>query len=79
MGKKLKKQTTDRGFDIVYFEDSYGAKCSLQKSSRATVEAIWLGCYQKDNGDHNDRMHLTRKQVKKLLPFLKKFAKTGDL
>lgn len=27
----------------------------------------------------NNRMHLTRKQVKKLLPILKHFAKTGDL
>lgn len=27
----------------------------------------------------NERMHLTRKQVKKLLPILQKFAETGDL
>lgn len=27
----------------------------------------------------NNRMHLTRKQVKKLLPILKHFAKTGEL
>lgn len=39
----MKESTTNRGFDIVEFEDLYGAKCSLQKSSLATEDAIWLG------------------------------------
>ncbi len=37
----LKK--TERGFDIFCFEDRYRNKCSLQKSSLATEDAIWLG------------------------------------
>ena len=32
-----------------------------------------------DNFMVNSRMHLTRKQVKKLLPYLENFVKTGDL
>lgn len=34
---------TQRGFSIGEFTDLYGAKCSIQKSSLATDDAIWLG------------------------------------
>lgn len=34
---------TERGFAIFEFEDSYEEKCSLQKSSLATKDCIWLG------------------------------------
>jgi len=34
---------TDRGFAIQEFKDRYGAKCSIQKSSLATEDCIWLG------------------------------------
>lgn len=34
---------TERGFAIGEFTDRYGAKCSLQKSSLATEDAIWFG------------------------------------
>jgi hypothetical protein len=39
----LNKEYTHRGFAIYHFDDLYGAKCSLQKSSLATDDAIWLG------------------------------------
>ena len=39
----MKKETTNRGFDIYNFEDIYGDKCSLQESSLATKNAIWFG------------------------------------
>ena len=39
----MKKQTTERGFDIIKFKDRYGEECSLQKSSLATEDAIWFG------------------------------------
>jgi hypothetical protein len=35
--------TTSRGFSIISFTDLYGDQCSLQKSSLATEDAIWLG------------------------------------
>jgi hypothetical protein len=98
---KLEKKVTERGFEIIEFMDRYNSKCSLQKSSLATEDAIWLGVddanpqimASKTPGGgtgwvsypisedvlFTTRMHLTRKQVKKLLPFLKKFVKTGDL
>ena len=38
-----KIQKTFRGFDFYTFEDRRGYECSLQKSSVATEECIWLG------------------------------------
>lgn len=39
----LQLARTDRGFPRVDFVDHYGAACSLQMSSLATEDAIWLG------------------------------------
>jgi len=39
---------TERGFAIDEFVDRYGIKCSLQKSSLATENCIWLGCDDAD-------------------------------
>lgn len=63
---------TQRGFDIGVFTDFNGVECSIQKSSVATDDLIWLG-------PESGRMHLTRAQVENLLPNLQKFAETGDL
>jgi hypothetical protein len=35
--------TTPRGFVLKEFNDRYGVKCSIQKSSLATEDAIWIG------------------------------------
>ena len=40
---KLKKTITPRGFAIYDFKDDYDMQCSLQKSSRAFQNCIWLG------------------------------------
>lgn len=34
---------TERGFIVGYFNDIYGAECSIQESSLADKPAIWLG------------------------------------
>jgi len=34
---------TSRGFAFVEFTDAYGTECSIQKSSLATDDAIWIG------------------------------------
>lgn len=39
----MKVKKTCRGFEIAEFTDIYGAKCSLQQSSLADRDAIWLG------------------------------------
>lgn len=94
---KNKKQT-ERGFNVSEFTDCYGTKCSIQKSSSAMEDRIWLGAnklsVQKfhpntnnpwrevdfSGGQYvgNERMHLNQDQVKDLLPYLIKFAETGD-
>lgn len=40
---KLLVEHTQRGFGIINFTDDYGKSCSLQKSSSAEGEKIWLG------------------------------------
>lgn len=39
----MKQTLTQRGFAHIEFYDKYDAKCSLQKSSLATEDAIWFG------------------------------------
>lgn len=39
----MKINKTERGFDINQFVDRNGQECSLQKSSIATEDCIWLG------------------------------------
>ena len=43
MSKKLRVKQTARGFDLAEFEDGNGERCSLQKSSAAERDMIWLG------------------------------------
>jgi hypothetical protein len=104
---KISKKVTARGFTYLQFKDSYDKLCTMQKSSLATDDAIWLGI---DDADPkimasqaasygikteetcgwvpypipdavllNTRMHLTREQVKALLPALMHFVDTGDV
>jgi hypothetical protein len=97
----MKSKPTERGFANIEFTDRYGAKCSIQKSSIATEDCIWLGIDdvdpkimgKNDAGQsvgwvkypiHEDvllsgRMHLSQEQVRDLLPYLQKFAVTGEL
>ena len=41
---EIKMGKTGRGFALGEFTDSYENICSIQKSSLATEDAIWLGC-----------------------------------
>ena len=43
MENKMKFEKTERGFDVGNFTDQYGSPCSLQHSSLATEDAVWLG------------------------------------
>lgn len=70
---------TKRGFDIAEFTDLYGLSCSIQKSSLATSDALWLGVDTNREGEATPRMHLSQDMVKELLPLLRRFAKTGDI
>ena len=108
---KIKIKRNGRNFETGTFIDRYGYGCSIQKSSLATEDCIWLGIddakpqimssdairmgLRQRTFDENDngwvkfeipkevllhtKMHLTRKQVKELLPLLQKFVETGEL
>lgn len=97
----MEYKKTQRGFQFWEFVDRYGKTCSVQESSLATEDAIWLGCseleplyFHKDAGPGwhelkppiegadvvgNNRMHLTKEQVKELIPILEHFVETGWL
>lgn len=74
-------EPNSRGFTRYTFEDRYGSECSLQKSSLATEDAIWLGVDKSFDSKErvSNRMHLTREQVAELLPQLQHFVETGEL
>lgn len=73
-------EQTQRGFDICKFKDLYKQGCSLQRSSLATDDAIWLGVSTDLNGKKvNTRMHLDRRGVAALLPHLIEFVMSGNL
>ena len=40
---KFKFGHTERGFPIIWFFDRYDAECTIQKSSLAFEDAIWIG------------------------------------
>lgn len=78
----MKDSKTARGFALVEFTDINGDSCSLQESSVATQNCIWLGC------DHETlhpvtqepcgaRMHLDRKLVKQLVTHLNRWLEKG--
>lgn len=100
---------TQRGFGKVKFKDGYGNECSIQQSSSAMDDYLWIGT---DNakgtavvmavdaercGVHtdqrygwvpfpipepvliHDRMHLNRKDVRKLVKRLNLWLRTGEL
>jgi hypothetical protein len=81
--RNVKYEHTERGFARVDFDDRYGSRCSLQKSSLAEEDAIWLGQNEPEfhhvTGSALCRMHLTRADVIWLLPMLEHFAKWGEL
>ena len=44
----MKIEFNERGFAYAEFEDRYKQKCSIQKSSLATEDCIWLGVNDAD-------------------------------
>lgn len=73
--KKIKIKEYERGLSIGDFNDANGESCSIQKSSVATEDMIWLG----RDGGTRCRMHLDQELASALIPLLKRFVKTGEL
>jgi hypothetical protein len=67
---------TERGFEVIDFQDLYNKECSLQQSSLAVywepgTSAVWLG-------QGEDRMHLGEEQVQSLVTVLQRWLDTGS-
>lgn len=64
----------------ISFVDNYKQQCSLQNSNTLIENRVWLGVEKDINGKTvNARMLLTQEQMRFILPYLQKFADTGDL
>ncbi len=61
------------------FADLNDSQCSIQNSSLATEEAIWLGVETSYSGERGYRMHLSREMAEKLIPLLQAFVDNGTL
>jgi len=78
----MKIDKTERGFELIKFEDHYGLEYSLQQSSaigdypeafeKPGSSCVWLG------PGKNDRMHLNREQVFALVAHLNAWLDTGS-
>ncbi len=70
-------ERTDRGFEVIAFQDRNANACSLGQSSLADYvlpgsSAVWLG------RQTSQQMHLDRKQVKDLIAVLGVWVKSGS-
>lgn len=63
--------TTNRGFIVITLEDRNGRSYTVQESSLADTNAIWLGT--------NERIHLDIDQAAELAKILNHFVEQGDL
>lgn len=72
---------TGQGKKVYPFKDADGVASALQESSALGLPKIRIGhLYYDVNGKPvGDRLHLTQSQVQSLLPFLRKFVRTGAL
>jgi hypothetical protein len=82
----MKKSKTKRGFVIYEFKDRYGGDCSLQKSSNAEEDQVWLGLDLTEMPTHHAtleplgvRMLIDRDLAAKLALKLAAFAETGEI
>lgn len=78
----LNKGRTERGFQLIEFEDSLNQKCSIQKSSTLKKQ-ILVGAndvsYDEFDEPYNSRACLDRKASFKIAVRLIIFAITGNL
>lgn len=90
MGKPfIEFSETGRGFKVGKFTDRYKQKCSIQDSSLADEEAIWLGVNStgpdiqgptgKYDEDIGGRMHLTKPMAMELIHVLMEFTLSGSI
>lgn len=91
----MKTTKTLRGFDIVQFQDRLDTPCSIQKSSLANENTIWIGVNDANPMIRSvvgwvpyevpsevlftTRMELTQELAAEILPILQRFVDTGEI
>lgn len=70
MSNELEFRHSKNGFGYFEFTDSYGQTFTIQQSSSAEQDKVWIGA-GKEWG------HLTRDMVRQIIPILQQFADTG--
>lgn len=73
----IELRVNGRGYITGDFADRNGVSCSIQESSVATEDLIWLG--QNEAGGKPARMHISQSLAADLIPLLQRFVATGDL
>jgi len=66
------------------FKDIYGAECSVQESSLASKNALWIGCdhetiHEKTGEKCGARMHIDLVLAKRIVATLRRWIETGRL
>lgn len=74
-------RSTRKGLLTAEFVDRFGARCSIQESSKTDENCVWLGVETDFNGQEvpNGMMLLTQELASQLLPILRRFARNGTL
>ncbi|HQK38555.1 MAG TPA: hypothetical protein PLO52_00395 [Flavobacterium alvei] len=75
----MKKYKHINGWIGYTFTDTHKQICSIQDSSVATFEGLWLGIDSGLSGIENARMHLNIKLAKQLIKKLQQFVDDGHL
>lgn len=89
----MNESKTERGFALNTLTDGYGNEFSVQKSSSATDDFVWVGVTRPrvevgppwrpfempPNASIWSRAHLTREQAREVGEALLRFAETGKL
>ena len=89
----MNESTTVRGFALNTLTDNYGNEFSVQKSSAASDDFVWVGVddprvqvgppwqpfEMPANALIHSRAHLTREQAREVATALMRFAETGEL
>lgn len=71
----MEVKKTERGFAVARAHDRYNEPFSVQDSSLADEDCIWLGSDSLEGG----RAHLTCEMVEQLIPLLQRFVTTGSI
>lgn len=78
------RRKSSRGYAFMEFRDFNGESCSIQESSLATKNCLWLGCdhetiHQVTGDPCGARMHIDLKLAKRIVRTLQHWIDTGYL